>query len=201
MLRGIISVGRSRSLFRLKNGGVLGTNCTGMISGSGIGWTSSRLAHGGDAHDQSLKDPIRFWSDVATKNIDWIEGPMDKGSNVLDTSNPPFYRWFKGSKMNTCFNCLDRHVISGNGDQTALIYDSPVTKTIKNYTFGELFKMVNAFSALLRRHGVEKGDRVLIYMPNTPEVQAISTLSPRFFEAPSYLPFLMLMLLPSFFYY
>ncbi len=86
------------------------------------------------------------------------------------SSSSPFYRWFQGGELNTCYNCIDRHVQhDGRGDEIAVIYDSPVTNTVKRYSYSELFNMVNEFSSLLQSLGVKKGDRVLIYLPNTPE--------------------------------
>ena len=74
------------------------------------------------AYEQSISDPTTFWGNAA-KAVEWITEP----TTVLDDSNPPFYRWFRGGTLNTCFNALDRHVRDGRGDQAALIYDSPVT--------------------------------------------------------------------------
>jgi propionyl-CoA synthetase len=88
---------------------------------------------------------------------------------VLDDSNKPFYRWFTGGMVNTCHNALDLHVENGIGDQTALIYDSPVTDTIKKYTYLELRDEVARFAGVLASKGVQKGDRVLLYMPMVPE--------------------------------
>ncbi|NQU57760.1 MAG: propionyl-CoA synthetase, partial [Rhodospirillales bacterium] len=75
-----------------------------------------------EAYARSLSDPEGFWGEVA-EGISWSK----KWDKVLDTSNPPFYRWFTGGELNTCYNALDRHVEGGRGDQAALIYDSPVT--------------------------------------------------------------------------
>ncbi|MFP6776994.1 MAG: propionyl-CoA synthetase, partial [Alphaproteobacteria bacterium] len=88
---------------------------------------------------------------------------------VLDDSNPPFYRWFSGGVVNTCYNAIDRHVADGRADQVALIYDSPLTNTKRTYTYSELQHEVSHFAGVLRSRGVEKGDRVLIYMPTVPE--------------------------------
>jgi len=117
-----------------------------------------------EAYKRSIEDPQGFW-DEAAKEITWFE-PYKK---VLDDSNPPFYRWFSGGKMNTCYNALDRHVESGRADQVALIYDSPVTNTIKKFTYRELLEYVSRFAGVLRNLGVDKGDTVVIYMPMIPE--------------------------------
>ena len=88
---------------------------------------------------------------------------------VLDASNPPFYKWFPAGKSNTCYNCLDLHVEQGRGEQTALIYDSPVTDTVKKFTYSELKARVAKVAGMLKELGVEKGSRVVIYMPMIPE--------------------------------
>jgi propionyl-CoA synthetase len=87
----------------------------------------------------------------------------------LDDSNKPFYRWFAGGMMNTCYNALDRHVEAGRVDQAALIYDSPVTGSKKTYSYRELQDQVARFAGGLRSLGVDKGDRVILYMPMVPE--------------------------------
>jgi propionyl-CoA synthetase len=117
-----------------------------------------------EAFDRSMTDPQAFWGEAA-RGIDWYQAP----DVVLDASNPPFYRWFAGGVMNTCFNALDRHVRSGRGDQAALIYDSPVTGTQRTYTYSELLDEVARFAGLLRSLEVGQGDRVIIYMPMIPE--------------------------------
>jgi propionyl-CoA synthetase len=117
-----------------------------------------------DEFYRSLADPEAFWGEAA-QAIDWYQAP----DVVLDASNPPFYRWFGGGVMNTCFNALDRHVRSGRGAQAALIYDSPVTGTQRTYTYAELRDEVARFAGLLRNLGVGRDDRVLVYMPMIPE--------------------------------
>jgi len=116
------------------------------------------------AHRRSIQDPEGFWAEAA-QGIDWITKP----EKVLDDSHPPFYRWFRGGQLNTCFNALDRHVIAGRGDQPALVYDSPVTGTARTLTYVELLDQVSRFGGALRALGVDKGDRVVIYMPMVPE--------------------------------
>jgi propionyl-CoA synthetase len=88
---------------------------------------------------------------------------------VLDATRPPYYRWFAGGRLNTCYNALDVHVDRGRGKQLALIYDSPVTQTVRSFTYFELRDQVARFAGALRRQGVEQGDRVIIYMPMVPE--------------------------------
>ena len=115
-------------------------------------------------YDRSIRDPEGFWGEAAGL-VDWIKKPQ----RVLDDSNPPFYRWFPDATLNTCFNALDRHVIAGAGDRAALIYDSAVTGVKQQFTYAELLADVAAFGGALRALGVEKGDRVVIYMPMIPE--------------------------------
>ncbi|MBM3572082.1 MAG: propionyl-CoA synthetase, partial [Alphaproteobacteria bacterium] len=118
-------------------------------------------------HDQAatraLNDPQGYWADAA-KQIHWFK-TWDK---VLDDSRPPFYRWFVGGAVNTCYNALDRHVESGRGEQTALIYDSPVTATIQKFTYRQLRDEVALTAGMLAGLGVKKGDRVILYMPMVP---------------------------------
>ncbi|MBM4270610.1 MAG: propionyl-CoA synthetase [Deltaproteobacteria bacterium] len=116
------------------------------------------------AFQRSIKDPEDFWSEAA-ENCHWYK----KWDKILDDSNKPFYRWFVGGELNTCYNALDYHIENGRGDQTALIYDSPVTKTIKWFTYNELRDEVARFAGALADLGVKKGDRVIIYMPMVPE--------------------------------
>lgn len=116
------------------------------------------------AFEQSLRDPAAFWGGAA-EEVHWYK-PWDK---VLDDSRRPFYRWFVGGEVNTCYNALDVHIEAGRGSQPALIYDSPVTSTIKIFTYRELRDKVAVFAGGLARLGVSKGDRVIVYMPMIPE--------------------------------
>ena len=113
---------------------------------------------------QSIQNKEDFWSKAA-EDVRWIKKP----TQILDASNPPFYKWFKGGKINTCFNALDRHVEEGNGDRTAIIFDSAMTGVKKKYSYQELTKEVSILAGALQAHGVQKGDRVIIYMPMIPE--------------------------------
>jgi propionyl-CoA synthetase len=117
-----------------------------------------------DAYEQSLADPDGFWG-AAAAAIDWTRAP----TRILDDDRPPFYRWYPDGELNTCHNALDRHVDAGRGEQAALIYDSPVTGTGRTYTYRELRDEVARFAGGLRRLGVDKGDRVVIYMAMVPE--------------------------------
>jgi propionyl-CoA synthetase len=115
-------------------------------------------------HERSLKDPDGFWGEAA-ETIDWHK----RWDRVCDRSRPPFYRWFAGAEVNTCYNAVDRHVERGRSAQPAIIYDSPVTGTVSILTFRDLLDKVSTFAGALARLGVAKGDRVIIYMPMVPE--------------------------------
>lgn len=115
-------------------------------------------------YQRSIDDAEGFWLEQCGL-VDWIKQP----EQALDSSEAPFYRWFPDATINTCFNALDRHVIAGRGEQTALIYDSPVAEEKRTYTYAKLVELVAAFAGALRQLGVEKGDRVVIYMPMVPE--------------------------------
>ena len=117
-----------------------------------------------EIHARSLADPEAFWAEAA-EAIHW-ERRWDR---VLDDSRAPFYRWFAGGVTNTCYNALDRHVEGGRADQPALIYDSPITGVIERFTYRELRDRVARVAGVLAEAGVEKGDRVLVYMPMAPE--------------------------------
>jgi propionyl-CoA synthetase len=112
-----------------------------------------------EAFRRSLADPEGFWGEAA-QDIDWYTAP----TQVLDASNPPFYRWFADGVLNTCFNALDRHVRDGRGETTALIYDSAVTGTSRSYSYRELLAEVARFAGVLRDLGVGAGDRGIIGM-------------------------------------
>ncbi len=113
---------------------------------------------------RSIEHPLEFWGQAA-ESVHWYR----KWDSVLDNSNPPFTRWFSGGILNSCYNALDRHVETGRADQVALIYDSPVTSTVKKYTYRELRDSAAQCAGGLTRLGVRKGDRVVIYMPMIPE--------------------------------
>jgi len=115
-------------------------------------------------YKQALNNKEDFWADAAsaiTWDREWV--------SVLDSSDAPFYRWFSGGSLNTCYNALDRHVDSGRGAQCALIYDSPVTGVSEKFTYLDLRDLVASFAGALANQGVGRGDRVVIYMPMVPE--------------------------------
>jgi len=117
-----------------------------------------------EIYRRSLADPQGFWAETAA-GVDWSK-PWD---TVLDDSDSPFNRWFFGAECNTCYNAVDRHVEAGRGDQNAIIYDSPITGKQRKITYSDLLDKVARFAGALRGLGVEKGDRVIIYMPMVPQ--------------------------------
>ncbi len=116
-------------------------------------------------HKATLSDPQTFWS-AAAADLHW-DRPW---TTLCDDSKAPLYRWFAGGSINICYNCVDRHVIMGEGDRVALIYDSPVTDSVSKITYRQLQEQVSLVAGALVQQGVSKGDRVLIYMPMIPEV-------------------------------
>ncbi len=116
------------------------------------------------AHRRSIDHPEEFWAEAAAA-IDWDT----KWSRVLDDRNAPFYRWFAGGRLNTCYNALDRHVDSGRADQAAIVYDSPLTDGKRTISYRELRDETAQFAGALAANGIGKGDRVIIYMPMVPE--------------------------------
>ena len=117
-----------------------------------------------DLYAKAQSDIEGFWMEAAS-GIDWYKAP----TQALDSSKPPFHRWFPDGEMNTCHNAVDRHVAAGRGDQRAVIYDSPITGTSSTLTFAELQEATARFAGMLQRLGVAAGDRVIIYMPMIPE--------------------------------
>jgi propionyl-CoA synthetase len=115
-------------------------------------------------HARSIEDPEGYWAEQADL-VDWIRKPR----RALDADRPPFYRWFPDGTLNTCYNALDRHVVRGHGDRTALVYDSAVTGAKASLSFTELLETAAAFAGALRTLGVDAGDRVVIYLPMIPE--------------------------------
>ena len=111
-----------------------------------------------------LREPEAFWAEAA-QDIHWIK----TWDRVLDDDKPPFYRWFPGAQTNTCYNAVDRHVEAGRGEQAAIIYDSPITESGRTISYNELKTQVARCAGMLRGLGVDKGDRVIIYMPMVPE--------------------------------
>jgi propionyl-CoA synthetase len=117
-----------------------------------------------DVYARSMRDPEGFWAEAAAA-IDWYE----PAAKVFDPGMGLYGRWFAGAVCNTCFNAVDRHVARGRGGQNAIIYDSPVTGVKRAVSYAELLAEVKTLAAILRDFGVGKGDRVILYMPMTPE--------------------------------
>ncbi|MEQ3679505.1 propionate-CoA ligase PrpE [Pseudophaeobacter sp.] len=109
-------------------------------------------------------DPEAFWMQAA-EAIDWVEAP----TKALTDKGEGLYEWFADARVNTCYNAVDRHVEAGRGEQTAIIYDSPITHTKREISYVELRNRVANLAGALRAKGIEKGDRVIIYMPMIPE--------------------------------
>ena len=124
-----------------------------------------------EEYRRSLADRDRFWLDAADA-IEWTRRP----TQALDDSNPPLYRWFPDGELNTADNALDRHVRDGRGDQPALIWDSAMVETQRTYTYEQLRDEVARFAGALRSLGIDKGDRVIVYLPMIPEA-AIAMLA------------------------
>ena len=117
-----------------------------------------------EVYARAQLDPEAFWSDAA-QSIHW-DRPFTR---VLDDTHAPLYRWFTGGELNTCYNAIDRHVANGRAEQPAVIWESPMTGCKRVLTYRELQTEVARFAGALRSLGVEKGDRVVIYMPMVPE--------------------------------
>ena len=124
-----------------------------------------------EAFTQAVDDREGFWLEAA-KAVDWTTEP----TRALDDSAAPFYRWFPGGELNTSYNALDRHVAAGQGDRTALIWDSAMVGEVRRYTYAELLDEVSRFAGVLAARGITSGDRVVIYMPMIPEA-AIAMLA------------------------
>ena len=114
--------------------------------------------------EKSLKNPEEYWGEISS-NIVWTK----KWNKVLDNSNSPFVKWFVDGELSLCYNAVDRHVDEGFGDQTALIWDSPITGAKRQISYRELQDSVARVAGLLAAMGVQKGDRVMVYMPMIPE--------------------------------
>ena len=117
-----------------------------------------------ELYRRSLDDPEGFWGEAA-RALHW-DRPW---TQVLDRAATPVPRWFRGGRLNTCYNALDRHCDAGHGTRTALIYDSPVTGQLRHYSYAELRDGVARLAGVLAAQGVTRGDRVVIYMPMVPE--------------------------------
>ena len=121
-------------------------------------------SHYDEVYGAWRRDPQGFWAEAA-EDIHWSR----KWDTVLDADRAPFYRWFAGGELNTCYNAVDRHVEAGRGDQAAIIYDSPVTDTVRSISYAELRAETARCAGVLNGLGIGRGDRVIIYMPMVPE--------------------------------
>ncbi|HPQ67606.1 MAG TPA: acetate--CoA ligase [bacterium] len=117
-----------------------------------------------ELHQLSIADPSGFWGAEAEK-LHWFK----KWDKVLDDSNPPFYRWFVGGETNLCYNAVDRHALGAGRNKAAIIWESPETGQSRIITFFELYRQVNRLANVLLSKGINKGDRIIIYMPMVPE--------------------------------
>ena len=117
-----------------------------------------------DVYNESIKNPENFWKKIS-ENIFWYKKP----TKILNSDNPPFYKWFQDGTTNTCYNAIDLHVKNGRGDKIAIIYDSPITNSQKKITYNQLKNQVSVLAGALANQGIKKGDRVIIYMPMIPE--------------------------------
>jgi len=119
-----------------------------------------------EVQHHSLTDPESFWAEQAS-HLEWHKNPTSTLTRVKKSLKSgvdhDHWEWFQGGEISTCYNCVDRHVLAGNGDNTAIIWDSPVTKTKRKYTYKQLLSEVETFAGVLREQGVNKGDVVLIY--------------------------------------
>jgi acetyl-CoA synthetase len=116
-------------------------------------------------YEEAAKDPVRWWEQQAEELLDWDE----KWDTGLDDSNPPFYKWFVGGKLNACYNALDRHVEAGRGDKVAFHWRGEEGEE-RDLTYADLLRDVKRLANALKDHGVQKGDVVGIYLPMVPEV-------------------------------
>jgi acetyl-CoA synthetase len=116
-------------------------------------------------YEEAERDPQAWWGRQAEELLDWSQ-PWDQ---VLDDSNPPFYKWFVGGKLNASYNCLDRHVEAGQGDRVAFHWRGEEGED-RDITYSELHRDVQRFANALKDQGIGKGDIVGIYLPMIPEV-------------------------------
>lgn len=117
-----------------------------------------------DFYQQSIDNPTEFWQNQA-EAIDWLSPPKE----ILSKNEDDLFEWYKDGQLNNSYLALDHHVNNGRAEQTALIYDSPVTNTIQQYTYRELLAEVEMVAGMLVKLGISKGDRVIIYMPMIPQ--------------------------------
>ena len=124
----------------------------------------SEAASYDQAYGDWQKDPDAWWAKAA-EGITWTR----RWDSVFDPSQGAYGQWFAGGELNTCFNCVDRHVIGGRGEQAALIWDSPMTGQCKTFSYRDLQTRTAKLAGALAKLGVGRGDRVILYMPMVPE--------------------------------
>ena len=124
----------------------------------------ARISRYHEVYGRSQRDPEGFWAEAA-EAIDWFNRP----TKIFDPNSGVYGRWFTDGTCNTCWNAVDRHVLSGRAEQAAIIYDSPVTGTKQTISYVDLQTKTQVLAGILRNFGVQKGDRVLLYMPMVPE--------------------------------
>jgi propionyl-CoA synthetase len=124
----------------------------------------ARMSRYHEVYARWQRDPQGFWAEAA-REIDWIE----PAKQVFDPDAGVYGRWFAGAVCNTCWNAVDRHVMSGRGEQAAIIYDSPLAGEKRTLSYHRLQVETQVLAAILRNFGVAKGDRVVLYMPMVPE--------------------------------
>ncbi len=117
-----------------------------------------------DTHRRSIEDPAGYWGELA-EELHWYK----RWDKVLDDSQAPFYRWFVGAETNLCYNAVDRHALGARRGQAALIWESAETGESRTLTYFELYREVNRLAGVLKNLGIQKGDRIIIYMPMVPE--------------------------------
>ncbi|ELW70532.1 Acyl-CoA synthetase short-chain family member 3, mitochondrial [Tupaia chinensis] len=137
-------------------GGLGGRSCRSLSSGGGSEYKTHFAA--------SVADPERFWGKAA-EQISWYK-PWTK---TLENTHSPSTSWFVEGMLNICYNAIDRHIENGKGDKIAIIYDSPVTNTKATITYKEVLEQVSKLAGVLVKHGIKKGDTVVIYMPMVPQ--------------------------------
>jgi len=116
-----------------------------------------------EIYGNSIQNREKFWKEVS-EDIFWYKKP----TKILNSDNPPFYKWFEDGITNTCYNALDHHIDQGRGEKLAIIYDSPITDVQKKISYKELRDRVALFAGALKKQGIQKGDREIIYMPIIP---------------------------------
>jgi len=122
------------------------------------------MADYASVYGQWRNAPEAYWADCA-RLIDWDVAP----EQIFDPSSGPYGAWFSGARLNTSYNCLDRHVKAGHGARTALIWDSPMAGRLEHISYAQALARVEKIAGALKTLGVEKGDRVVVYMPMVPE--------------------------------